>query len=108
MTVYSVCFIISTISLLIVSITMFARANDLRLRPGIKWCVRLLGFILAGTAPIGVIGYAWAQQWMVVFIYMTFFLFGIMLVFLTTPYLPPWWNWISGKDAHPDRRLHHE
>jgi hypothetical protein len=92
-----VSFFISTFALFIISITMLARANDLRWRPGMKWNARLLGFILAGCAPIGIVGYEWAKaDWPS--LYEAVFRVGLMLVFVTTPYLPPWWKWISGKD----------
>lgn len=91
-------FAISTVSLLIVSITMLARANDLRWKPGLKWQIRFLGFVLCGTMPIGILGaeaayQAWPSP------YEAFFRLGLMCVFVTTPYLPPWWKWISGNDS---------
>ena len=94
-------FIISAFSLLVIAITMLCRANDLRWRSGIKWQARLVGFILCGALPVGIIGdelYSgvWPSP------YEAFFRLGLMLVFLTTPYLPPWWRWISGKDDAND------
>lgn len=90
-------FIASTIALLVISITMLCRANDLRWRSGIKWNVRLVGFILCGALPLGMIGDEWfSQQWPSP--YETLFRVGLMFVFITTPYLPPWWRWISGKE----------
>jgi hypothetical protein len=90
-------FVISAIALFVISITMLARANDLRWRPGIKWQVRLVGFILSGCTPIGIIGMEWlTQEWPTP--YEAIFRVGLMCVFMTTPYLPPWWRWISGKD----------
>lgn len=88
---------ISTASLLVVSATMLARANDLRWRKGWHWNVRLVGFVLAGVMPIGIIGYDYATSTMPS-LYECLFRFGVGLVFLTTPYLPPWWKWISGID----------
>ena len=93
-------FIVSAISLLVCTITMVARANDLRWRPGLKWQVRLLGFILVGALPVGIIGSEWVtKQWPSP--YEAIFRLGLMMVFVTTPYLPPWWRWISGKDEGP-------
>lgn len=94
-------FIISAFSLLVIAITMLCRANDLRWRSGIKWQARLVGFILCGALPVGIIGDelysgAWPSP------YESFFRLGLMFVFLTTPYLPPWWRWISGKDDAND------
>lgn len=104
-------FIISAISLLITSITMLARANDLRWRKGLLWNARLIGFILAGVMPFGIIGYEWISN-ILPSVYECLFRSGIALVFLTTPYLPPWWKWISGKDNGDivwtdDRRAKH-
>ena len=94
-------FAISCGSLFIISITMFARANDLRLRPGYRWKIRLAGFVLAGVMPIGIAGtelatHVWPSP------YEALFRFGLMLVFLTTPYLPPWHKWIFRDDTTLD------
>lgn len=90
-------YVISCIALLVIAATMLARANDLRWRSGFHWNARLIGFILTGFAPFGIMGWEWfAEQWPS--LYEVLFRFGLMLVFLTTPYLPPWWKWISGTD----------
>lgn len=94
--------IVCTLALVFISITMLARANDLRWRSGIKWNVRLIGFMLSGVAPYGILGYGWAEQYNVALVYMTLFLVGIAAVFATTPQLPPWWRWISGKEEADD------
>ena len=94
-------FIISALALFVIAITMLCRANDLRWRSGIKWQVRLVGFILCGALPVGIIGSEWyGRDWPSP--YEAFFRLGLMFVFLTTPYLPPWWRWISGKDDAND------
>lgn len=90
--------IICTLALVFVAITMLARANDLRWRPGLKWNVRLIGFMSSGVSPIGIIGYAWMGDYPTASAYLTVFLVGIAFVFATTPQLPPWWRWISGKE----------
>jgi hypothetical protein len=100
-------YIISSVSLLLIGITMLARANDLRWRKGIHWNARLIGFILAGIATIGIVGHEWlASDWPS--FYEIIFRVGLATVFLTTPYLPPWWKWISGIDdrepKHSDDR----
>lgn len=99
MTMGHVCFAITAFSLLIISVTMLARANDLRWRPKLRSQLRLIGFVLSGTAPIGMIGAMWTlQNWPSP--YFTAFSVGLVLVFTTTPYLPPWWKWLwGGPDA---------
>jgi hypothetical protein len=90
-------FVISTLSLCVIVVTMLCRANDLRWRRGLKWQVRLVGFVLCGSAPIGVIGVEWlTRTWPTP--YEAIFRLGLAFVFVTTPYLPPWWRWISGKE----------
>lgn len=89
-------FIISTVCLFLVSITMLARANDLMWRKGLLWNVRLIGFILAGCAPLGIVAVEFVRGEMPN-IYEVIFRVGIAVVFMTTPYLPPWWKWISGR-----------
>lgn len=98
-------YIISTICLLVISATMLARANDLRWKAGLHWNTRLIGFIVSGFAPWGVIIFERTPGF-----YETLTRFGLMLVFITTPYLPPWWKWISGQDGSDpkfsdDRRM---
>jgi hypothetical protein len=90
--------IISSTCLFLVSLTMIARANDLRWRKGIHWNARLVGFILVGLACVGIIGHEFIDKdWPS--LYEVLFRVGLMLVFVTTPYLPPWWKWISGYDS---------
>lgn len=96
---------VSTLALTLVSITMLARANDLRWRKGLAWNFRLLGFVFTGFAPFGIIG-SWWTAGHGPDVYETFFCVGLALVFMTTPHLPPWWKWISGTsvEEHPKRR----
>jgi len=94
-----IAFVVSAISLFLISITMLARANDLRWRskPDLKWLARMFGFILSGCAPVGMVGLEFAtKSWPSP--YEVIFRVGLMLVFVTTPYLPPWWRWISGSE----------
>ena len=88
--------LIGTLALIVVSITMLARANDLRWRSGLHWQIRLIGFILAGAAPFGIIGYGWQENLGWFALYLTAFLVGVAAVFVTTPYQIPWWKYISG------------
>lgn len=89
-----VLFAVSTVSLLLITVTMLCRANDLRFRRGLAWNVRLLGFVLSGCAPLGIIGQELAhQEWPDV--YTVTFRAGLLLVFLTSPHLPPWWKWVG-------------
>lgn len=99
-------FVLSCIALLVISATMLARANDLRWQKGLAWNARLVGFILAGFAPFGMMGIEFrSQAWPNFF--EVLFRWGLMLVFVTTPYLPPWWKWISGKFTSIDPWWHH-
>lgn len=89
--------IISSVSLFVVFITMLCRANDLRWRKGVKWQARLIGFVVCGTMPIGVAFASGPPTF-----WEAMFHFGLMLVFVTTPHLPPWWRWISGQEDADD------
>jgi len=87
-------YVVSTFALLVISITMLCRANDLRWRDQWKWRFRLVGFILSGAMPLGIIGMEWATKvWPSP--YEVAFRLGLMFVFVTTPYLPPWWRFIG-------------
>ena len=94
-------FALSTFALVLISITMLCRANDLRWRSGLQWQIRLMGFVTAGASPIGVIAMEWATHtWPSP--YEVAFRFGLLMVFVTTPQLPPWWRWVSGKEEASD------
>ena len=94
-------FVVSSVCLTVIFITMLCRANDLRWRPGFKWQVRLVGFVVSGTMPIGVIA---TELYTGVYPspYEACFRLGLAMVFVTTPHLPPWWKWISGKESVND------
>lgn len=100
-------FILSALALLVVAVTMLARANDLRWKTGMHWNIRLVGFICTGFTPIGIIGVELVTR-NYPNIYEALFRVGLAMVFVTTPYLPPWWKWITGKDQsnpyHSDDR----
>lgn len=84
-----IAFAISTLSLIVVFITMMVRANDQRMRPGVRWHVRMIGLILAGCTPIGIIGVeAVTRDWPS--FYDALFRLGLAFVFMTTPGQPPW------------------
>jgi hypothetical protein len=77
-------FLVSASALFLIALTMFMRLNDQRCKPGLRWNVRLLGFVLAGCAPIGVVWNQWATG-LFPNVYETIFHVGLALVFMTTP-----------------------
>lgn len=87
-------FIISSIALLIIAVTMLVRANDIGKRKGVKWHVRRVGFILAGFSSVAIILNEYVTEQYATF-YALCFRVGLAFVFLTTPYLPPWWKFIT-------------
>lgn len=88
------CFVSSTVSLVVISLTMLARANDQRFRRGWRWQLRLVGFMLAGAAPVGIVGAEWrTEAWPS--IYEAIFRLGLACVFFTTPGQPPWHKFIT-------------
>lgn len=85
--------VIYAVLLVFISVTMLARANDLRRTCNNGWrCyARIGGLALAGSAPLGMILSD-------AFPFLFLFVLGVALVFLTTPGLPPWWKYISKGD----------
>lgn len=82
---------------LIVGMTSLARANDL-VEDGMMQDTRRLGFaIMAGMAlmfifePISGSFPRWPR---------VFAMWSLALVWLTTPNLPPWWEWATGAWDH--------
>jgi hypothetical protein len=89
---------ISLVCLSLISITMLFRANDLvrkgdsPLRP-FAFRMRIIGFALVAAMPIGIVGARLSDVPSLP--YETFFLVGLLCVFVTTPNHLPWWRWIS-------------
>jgi hypothetical protein len=100
----AILYIVSFFSMLLVSITMLARANDLRWRQGWKWTLRLAGFIFAGFSPFGIVFFDWFIVGSEPTLYATLFYMGTAFVFFTTPNQKPWWQFIAGADHGIERR----
>lgn len=87
---------LSVPALLIVMITAIARAADIR-GSCLRNFVRRMGFILAAAGAFSlmlapVLGYSNSYpSWRAVTLY-----WGFALTWLTTPNMPPWWNYVSG------------
>lgn len=103
--VYGFKFFLSSCALGMVSIIMFFRCNDLGFRPGFFWMKRRIGFILVGTMPLAML-YSHAMRGARDLTFFdTLFHVGLALVFMTTPYLPPFWQWLMrGVEHHEDTR----
>lgn len=92
----------TVLCLVFIAITMFFRANDLRKKQGLIWRVRSVGLVLVGVAAIARVLYDWLLLMTDFTTSEAVMLFGLVLVFFTSPHLPPYWHWISGKLAPQD------
>lgn len=96
--------------LIIMLMTCVARLNDIGTNcRGGRWNLRRLGFVLVGLATISLLGMpifletpdfpSWTE---------TTIRWGVCYVWLTTPGMPPWIQWVWGMDAKtydgPERR----
>jgi len=92
MTVNWISLIISVVALAFISLIMLLRGNDFRRRSVQAGrhvvFIRMIGFILAGFAPWGIVGW-WFILGLFPSPFMTAFLVGVGCVFATTPNLPP-------------------
>lgn len=85
--------ILIVLSSLVICLTMFVRANEQRVRQGLRWHLRLLGFVLAGAgAPITALTLILVPAYTLPFLTTSFV--GVAFVFLTTPNQRPWHEWI--------------
>lgn len=84
-------------ALLVILITAIARVNDIQKdQVSKRWQVRRAGLsIIAGASAVLMIApFAGASlSWGTVAL-----CWGFALTWLTTPEMPPWWRWISGRD----------
>ena len=95
--------IVSSVAILFIALTMLLRGNDYRrkAKPGYVAFIRIIGFILTGFSPWGVIGW-WLLTGMWPSLFMMSFLMGTSFVFFTTENLPPWWVFLTkGSDEEP-------
>lgn len=93
---------LSTIALVIISVTLFVRAADLGVNNLDKSkAIRLTGFVLGAAMPIPIMLIQW-NEGHVISIYDAIFHVGLAGVFMTTPYLPPWWKYISHGNIRQD------
>ncbi len=92
----AVTFALSAFALTIILITALARVNDINIKlTGIRWGARRLGLLMTAAGAAGVILLgdeppAWKD---------TMLHLGVALTWFTTPNMPPWWKWISGKEV---------
>lgn len=100
----AVTYVVSTVALLIIGLTALARVNDISLEQrGFRWQARRLGLVMVGAACLWLIlePLATAHHWPT---WPEIMLrWGVALTWLTTPYMPPWWRYITGefKDGTP-------
>lgn len=90
--------LITTVALLLIALTMFLRAHELKDK-GLIWNVRRVGLVLSAVSALGVTAYLWigrdpSVMW-------TTFSIGIFMVLFTTPNGIPWHKWVW-KGIHED------
>lgn len=79
-------------------LTALARVNDIGPEHmGWVWQVRRLGLVLAGSGAVMYMFSPWTEggapaPWRAVTL-----AYGVALAWLTTPVLPPWWDYITGR-----------
>lgn len=84
-------------ALAILALTAVARVHDITASGG-RWFVRRMGLILVAAAAVALafapmLGYtASFPSWRQVALY-----WGVALTWITTPNMPPWWQYVSGE-----------
>lgn len=97
-------YLLSTPALLVLAVTALARLNDIRPdQISKRWQVRRYGMVMVGAASLGLcfeplipwgVGITTLDfpSWREVVVR-----WGIALVWITTPHMPPWWRYITGE-----------
>lgn len=86
--------------LFLLAITALARVNDIEpTKTSRRWHVRRFGLVMAGTGAVALTAAPWLEgapyaSWEDIV-----FQLGMLLTWMTTPHMPPWWEWISKKDG---------
>lgn len=90
-------YIVALPALAVILITAIARVNDIsKTLTSKRWQVRRAGLSVAAgasaallAAPLAGASMSWGTAALI---------WGFALTWLTTPEMPPWWRWISGRD----------
>lgn len=94
-----VSYLASIIPLGVICVTAIARVNDIpKNKVSKRWQLRRAGLsITAGASAIALLGplagVATMPTWEIVALY-----WGFAITWFTTPEMPPWWRWISGRE----------
>lgn len=88
----AIVFIVSALSLIVIGITMFARANDMKWDGCWHSHLRRVGLTLTGAAAMAVILTFYRNP---PTFYQCMLYVGLMCVFITTPNQVPWWHFVS-------------
>jgi hypothetical protein len=82
---------------LMILMTCLARVNDIGPeRMGWIWQVRRMGLVLTGAGAAMFLASPWTYTEIVVPWRSVILTYGVALAWLTTPVLPPWWDYITG------------
>lgn len=94
-------YIVALPALAIILITAIARVNDISKELQSKrWQVRRVGLSVSAGASAALLAAPLAGAYMNWGT--TALIWGFALTWLTTPEMPPWWRWISGRDEVVD------
>ena len=94
-------YVIALPALAIILITAIARVNDISKKLQSKrWQVRRVGLSVSAGASAALLVAPLAGAYMSWG--MAALIWGFALTWLTTPEMPPWWRWISGRDEVVD------
>lgn len=93
----------STICIVLMALTAWARLNDIAAdKTAFHWQLRRIGLVLVVGGCVGIVFSPWVNirgqsipdfpSWKEVM-----FRLGILLAWMTTPFMPPWYRYISGE-----------
>lgn len=95
-------YVITVPPALVVALTALARVNDIGPENMTRrWHVRRIGLIMAGAAAVMVLGAPFSEQGWAITWRGVLFVWGVALAWLTTPEMPPWEDYITGKYREP-------
>ena len=90
----------------VIALTALARVNDIGVEKTSKrWQLRRIGLVLTGAAAVMLLASYWTPNSLLIPWRAVVMVYGVAFTWLTTPEMPPWEDYMTGKYRDKDYRI---